>query len=194
MLETREMPKEENIAGMECSIQIKVHVRTPHTPVGTHSRKKLDALQQACPGKRAVARGSASSSSKASRVTDDGRTAYCSVNAKAALMRQIRDEGLPEHFSAAHQLRQRHKAVKDLPFAPANGLRCELVGGVDAGRRLQLAHPSQSSLAMVTCSCSCPSRRCSSCRLMYSPRSVEPYMPLKRRSSLWLLAPVVRPQ
>ena len=28
-------------------------------------------------------------------------------------MRQIRDEGLPEHFSAAHQLRQRHKAVKD---------------------------------------------------------------------------------
>ena len=45
------------------------------------------------------------------RANDDGRESYCTPAAKSKLMKQIRDEGLPEYISASTHARCRRKGV-----------------------------------------------------------------------------------
>lgn len=65
-----------------------------------------------------ASKSTAGSSSKSARVAtstqrvnDYGRESYCTPAAKAKLMKQIRDEGLPAHFSSTTHSRQRHDSV-----------------------------------------------------------------------------------
>ena len=50
------------------------------------------------------------------RVNDYGRESYCTPASKAKLMKQIRDEGLPEHFSASAHARGRHRTIAPLLY------------------------------------------------------------------------------
>ena len=79
---------------------------------------------------------------KRPRALDLGHASHISARALEAVLQQVRDEGVPEHFSAAHQRREKQRlleadglfgpVIRDIPIPKVTG---------DGTTLIAVAHP-----------------------------------------------------